>query len=106
MLSASSICVSTMPGFSIQVGDQQQCLPVDQVIICADRNPSRSCRLVCRLLARQCIIRRCRRGAELDAKRAIGKGGWLPSLASRPFIQRTPNAVQTFLLIIHKLDLS
>ena len=40
-------------GLHIQVGEQQQCLPVDQVIICAGQEPLRSCRPVCRRRASQ-----------------------------------------------------
>ena len=36
---ASSTCGDDDAGLHIQVGDQQQCLPVDQVIICAGQEP-------------------------------------------------------------------
>ena len=82
---ASSTCVSTMPGFHIQVGDQQQCLPVDQVIICAGQEPLKELQAGLQAAGKPVhIIGGADVAAELDAKRAIRQGrSWLPS-SSRP----------------------
>ncbi|MGL6287405.1 FAD-dependent oxidoreductase [Aeromonas hydrophila] len=68
-------------GLHIQVGEQQQCLPVDQVIICAGQEPLKE--LQAGLLAAGKpvhIIGGADVAAELDAKRAIRQGAELAAV--------------------------
>ncbi|BBS86028.1 NADPH-dependent 2,4-dienoyl-CoA reductase [Aeromonas media] len=68
-------------GLHIQVGEQQQCLPVDQVIICAGQEPLRELQAGLQAAGKPVhIIGGADVAAELDAKRAIRQGAELASV--------------------------
>ena len=68
-------------GLHIQVGEQQQCLPVDQVIICAGQEPLRELQAGLQAAGKPVhIIGGADEAAELDAKRAIRQGAELASV--------------------------
>lgn len=68
-------------GLHIQVGDQQQCLPVDQVIICAGQEPLKELQVGLQAAGKPVhIIGGADVAAELDAKRAIRQGAELAAV--------------------------
>lgn len=68
-------------GLHIQVGDQQQCLPVDQVIICAGQEPLKELQAGLQAAGKPVhIIGGADVAAELDAKRAIRQGAELAAV--------------------------
>lgn len=68
-------------GFHIQVGDKQQCLPVDQVIICAGQEPLKELQVGLQAAGKPVhIIGGADVAAELDAKRAIRQGAELAAV--------------------------
>ncbi|UBH27400.1 FAD-dependent oxidoreductase [Aeromonas enteropelogenes] len=68
-------------GLHIQVGDKQQCLPVDQVIICAGQEPLKELQVGLQAAGKPVhIIGGADVAAELDAKRAIRQGAELAAL--------------------------
>ncbi|OZG40082.1 NADPH-dependent 2,4-dienoyl-CoA reductase [Aeromonas sp. A35_P] len=68
-------------GLHIRVGDQQQCLPVDQVIICAGQEPLKELQAGLQAAGKPVhIIGGADVAAELDAKRAIRQGAELAAL--------------------------
>ncbi|WP_439826845.1 FAD-dependent oxidoreductase [Aeromonas enteropelogenes] len=68
-------------GLHIQVGEQQQCLPVDQVIICAGQEPLKELQVGLQAAGKPVhIIGGADVAAELDAKRAIRQGAELAAV--------------------------
>ncbi|MGL4249354.1 MAG: FAD-dependent oxidoreductase [Aeromonas sp.] len=68
-------------GLHIQVGEQQQCLPVDQVIICAGQEPLKELQVGLQAAGKPVhIIGGANVAAELDAKRAIRQGAELAAI--------------------------
>ncbi|MCZ0751395.1 FAD-dependent oxidoreductase [Aeromonas enteropelogenes] len=68
-------------GLHIQVGDKQQCLPVDQVIICAGQEPLKELQVGLQAAGKPVhIIGGADVAAELDAKRAIRQGAELAAV--------------------------
>ncbi|MCP1265875.1 NADPH-dependent 2,4-dienoyl-CoA reductase [Aeromonas hydrophila] len=68
-------------GLHIQVGEQQQCLPVDQVIICAGQEPLKELQAGLQAAGKPVhIIGGADVAAELDAKRAIRQGAELAAV--------------------------
>lgn len=68
-------------GLHIRVGDKQQCLPVDQVIICAGQEPLKELQAGLQAAGKPVhIIGGADVAAELDAKRAIRQGAELAAL--------------------------
>ncbi|MCE9956485.1 oxidoreductase [Aeromonas rivipollensis] len=68
-------------GLHIQVGEAKQCLPVDQVIICAGQEPLRELQAGLQAAGKPVhIIGGADVAAELDAKRAIRQGAELASV--------------------------
>ena len=68
-------------GLHIQVGETRQCLPVDQVIICAGQEPLRELQAGLQAAGKPVhIIGGADVAAELDAKRAIRQGAELASV--------------------------
>ena len=68
-------------GLHIQVGEARQCLPVDQVIICAGQEPLRELQAGLQAAGKPVhIIGGADVAAELDAKRAIRQGAELASV--------------------------
>ncbi|NME01213.1 NADPH-dependent 2,4-dienoyl-CoA reductase [Aeromonas sp. DNRA1] len=68
-------------GLHIQVGEQQQCLPVDQVIICAGQEPLKELQAGLQAVGKPVhIIGGADVAAELDAKRAIRQGAELAAV--------------------------
>jgi len=68
-------------GLHIQVGEQQQCLPVDQVIICAGQEPLKELQAGLQAAGKPVhIIGGANVAAELDAKRAIRQGAELAAI--------------------------
>ncbi|HHQ4446743.1 TPA: FAD-dependent oxidoreductase [Aeromonas hydrophila] len=68
-------------GLHIQVGEQQQCLPVDQVIICAGQEPLKELKAGLQAAGKPVhIIGGADVAAELDAKRAIRQGAELAAV--------------------------
>lgn len=68
-------------GLHIQVGESQQCLPVDQVIICAGQEPLRELQAGLQAAGKPVhIIGGADVAAELDAKRAIRQGAELAAV--------------------------
>ena len=68
-------------GLHIQVGEARQCLPVDQVIICAGQEPLRDLQAGLQAAGKPVhIIGGADVAAELDAKRAIRQGAELASV--------------------------
>ncbi|MFM5588812.1 FAD-dependent oxidoreductase [Aeromonas rivipollensis] len=68
-------------GLHIQVGEARQCLPVDQVIICAGQEPLRELQAGLQAAGKSVhIIGGADVAAELDAKRAIRQGAELASV--------------------------
>ena len=68
-------------GLHIQVGEARQCLPVDQVIICAGQEPLRELQAGLQAAGKLVhIIGGADVAAELDAKRAIRQGAELESV--------------------------
>ncbi|WP_429182954.1 FAD-dependent oxidoreductase [Aeromonas rivipollensis] len=68
-------------GLHIQVGEAKQCLPVDQVIICAGQEPLRELQAGLKAAGKPVhIIGGADVAAELDAKRAIRQGAELASV--------------------------
>ncbi|MGY3922569.1 NADPH-dependent 2,4-dienoyl-CoA reductase [Aeromonas jandaei] len=68
-------------GLHIQVGDKQQCLPVDQVIICAGQEPLKELHAGLQAAGKPVhIIGGADVAAELDAKRAIRQGAELAAV--------------------------
>ncbi|WP_461603006.1 oxidoreductase [Aeromonas rivipollensis] len=68
-------------GLHIQVGEARQCLPVDQVIICAGQEPLRELQAGLKAAGKPVhIIGGADVAAELDAKRAIRQGAELASV--------------------------
>ncbi|MFQ2147666.1 FAD-dependent oxidoreductase [Aeromonas jandaei] len=68
-------------GLHIQVGDKQQCLPVDQVIICAGQEPLKELQAGLQAAGKPVhIIGGADVAAELDAKRAIRQGAELAAV--------------------------
>lgn len=68
-------------GLHIQVGEQQQCLPVDQVIICAGQEPLKELQAGLKAAGKPVhIIGGADVAAELDAKRAIRQGAELAAV--------------------------
>ncbi|MFQ2245150.1 oxidoreductase [Aeromonas enteropelogenes] len=68
-------------GLHIQVGDKQQCLPVDQVIICAGQEPLKELQVGLQTAGKPVhIIGGADVAAELDAKRAIRQGAELAAV--------------------------
>ncbi|MFM5254278.1 NADPH-dependent 2,4-dienoyl-CoA reductase [Aeromonas hydrophila] len=68
-------------GLHIQVGKQQQCLPVDQVIICAGQEPLKELQAGLQAAGKPVhIIGGADVAAELDAKRAIRQGAELAAV--------------------------
>lgn len=68
-------------GLHIQVGDAKQCLPVDQVIICAGQEPLKELQAGLQAAGKPVhIIGGADVAAELDAKRAIRQGAELAAV--------------------------
>ena len=69
-------------GLHIQVGEARQCLPVDQVIVCAGQEPLKGWRPACRRRASRNFTSSAVPdvAAELDAKRAIRQGAELAAV--------------------------
>ncbi|MGR1196574.1 oxidoreductase [Aeromonas hydrophila] len=68
-------------GLHIQLGEQQQCLPVDQVIICAGQEPLKELQAGLQAAGKPVhIIGGADVAAELDAKRAIRQGAELAAV--------------------------
>lgn len=68
-------------GLHIQVGEQQQCLPVDQVIVCAGQEPLKELQAGLQAAGKPVhIIGGADVAAELDAKRAIRQGAELAAV--------------------------
>lgn len=68
-------------GLHIQMGDKQQCLPVDQVIICAGQEPLKELQAGLQAAGKPVhIIGGADVAAELDAKRAIRQGAELAAV--------------------------
>ncbi len=68
-------------GLHIQVGEQQQCLPVEQVIICAGQEPLKELQAGLQAAGKPVhIIGGADVAAELDAKRAIRQGAELAAV--------------------------
>ena len=68
-------------GLHIQVGEAQQCLPVDQVIICAGQEPLKELQAGLQAAGKPVhIIGGADVAAELDAKRAIRQGAELAAV--------------------------
>lgn len=68
-------------GLHIQVGEARECLPVDQVIICAGQEPLRELQAGLKAAGKPVhIIGGADVAAELDAKRAIRQGAELASV--------------------------